>query len=841
MGKDIIRGGSTIPIETKGNVSAVTRMEQSRTFMGEDTLALDVQSATPLTFNIGDTIYVHGDPYTLNRLPSVKKESHHHYTYSLELEGAQYGLITAQFLLFDNITDAAVAAPSQHTLEGLMLNSLTGTAADILKMIVLNANRVNGDNTWAVGTYPASTDTLNFTLENGTCLEALQKLCEDWELEFAITIDSTTSKRTITLTQEPTAVPTTPPYSFQYGRTGGLYSIERTSKGDDIITRLYAYGGTQNIPSDYLTKSSTNRLCIRQSDGTRPRHKSYVENAALKSSYGIRESVETFDDIYPQRVGTVTSIYTSGDSPELSFRDTSMFDLNARDSATGATKYLIAGTTAKVTFQTGQMAGYTFDITAYTHSSRKFTIRAFNEEGGLILPSPDNTTLRIKAGDKYILTDINLPDTYVTTAENNLKTKATARLAEINADMYQYSIEVDSRYIKSHATEWGRTADHPFMAGDFVGITDTALGIAVVLRLTAWTHDLLTDTYTLTIQRYQPKVKTSNTSRRRNILDNNERRIERLVENSTTYAAQTAQVTASDAMLEIVGGRGTASSLADRFTTIQTTADDASNSAATTLAELVSARGDRATLTDRLADFTLLDTFNPYKLEIENARGSRASLLLRITDVDDAASSAATRANNAYTLAESKQDVITDLVTIRSNATAGAGAAADAATAKADAATAKTNAATALATANSVNDEVVAARGTYTTIGGRMTALNTMATTASTNARNAINQVGRKIDAALFAPLTIEITETDLQAAEDKERGVYYAYVIDGSIIQEKGELPRIVILTNSGTHITPIGMVYHELGTAGVLLQLSESQRDSIKNDKGAAIFIMK
>ena len=772
MGKDIIRKDSagathTIPIESKKQVSAVTRMEQNRTFMGEDLLSLEVQSAMPLTFDIGDTIYVHGDPYTLNRMPSVKKESSHHYTYTLELEGSQYGLITAQFLLFDKITDAAVAAPSQHTLAGLMLNSLTGTAADILKMIVLNANRVNGDNTWAVGTYPANTDTLNFTLENGTCLEALQKLCEDWELEFTITIDSTTGKRTITLTKEPTAVPSNPPYSFQYGRTGGLYSIERTSKGDDIITRLYAYGGTQNIPSDYLTESNGTRLCIRQSNGTRPRHLSYVENAVLKNHYGIRESVETFDDIYPQRVGTVTSINTSGSSPELSFRDTSMFDLNARDSETGATKYLIAGTTAKVTFQTGQMAGYTFDITDYTHNNHKFTIRAFNEEGGLILPSPDNTTLRIKVGDKYILTDINLPDNYIATAEDNLKTKATARLAEINADMYQYSIEVDSHYIKSHAIQWGRTIEHPFIVGDFVGITDTALGIAVVLRLTAWTYDLLTDTYTLTIQRYQPKVKTSTTTRRRLIIDEGTRRLERLTENNITYAAQTAQMTASAAMLEIVDGRGASATLADRFNGIQTTADNAS-----------------------------------------------------------------TRADNAYALAGGKQDIISDLATIRSNAARGATAyqlPEDGIPLSTLAQAVRTS----LGKADTALQE-------HQDISGKQDIISDLATIRS-NAANAMSQVKAKIDAVYFTPKVIDITSDELNPMESKDRETYYCYLVDGAYIQEKGEFPRIVVITESGTRVDPTGMVYYQYGMDGVLLQFTKDQRLIIENEKRALIFIMK
>lgn len=568
--------GTTASLQSRAAASGITKMEQSRTFMGDDTLNIEVSSAQTINFRIGDTIKLHGRPYSLNKAHTPKKEGDRRYHYTLPFEGVQYELINAQFLLFDNITDDAVAHPSQHTLDGMMMNSLTGNAADILKMIVLNANRVHGDETWAVGTTPATSDTLNFTLEAGTCLEALQALCEQWELEWEITTDGTTGQHTINLTAEPATEPA-PLTTFSYGRTGGLYTTERTPKGE-MVTRLYAYGSTQNVPTSYLQEANTSRLCIKNGN-QRKQHLSYVENATLKQQYGIREKVEIYDDIYPQRVGTVTNIYTTGDKFWLKFRDNDMFNLNARDPQTGETLYLIPGATAKVTFQTGQLSGYSFDIVEYNDSNRRFTLKQVKEEGDLTLPSETVSSLRIKVGDKYILTDINLPEVYITDAETQLKEMATKKLAQMNADLYSYNVELDSRYVKKHATSWGRTADEPFMPGDFIAITDWELNTTTTLRLTSFTHDLLTDKWTLTIQRYQPRIKTTQTRHRRNVrrwwLDRLEH--QRIV--NSQFNADEAYQLADMGMDEIVAGRGSYPNLNGRMTAINTTANNAQTSA----------------------------------------------------------------------------------------------------------------------------------------------------------------------------------------------------------------------------------------------------------------------
>ena len=79
---------------------------------------------------------------------------------------------------------------------------------------------------------------------------------------------------------------------------------------------------------------------------------SYIENAESIAKYGIWENAIYFEDIFPQRTGVVTAL---GDTI-LKFVDNTMdFDLNEKEADGVTTKYLLAGTPAKVHFNTGNL------------------------------------------------------------------------------------------------------------------------------------------------------------------------------------------------------------------------------------------------------------------------------------------------------------------------------------------------------------------------------------------------------------------------------------------------------------------------------------------------------
>src|SRR5690606_16530741 len=139
-----------------------------------------------------------------------------------------------------------------------------------------------------------------------------------------------------------------------YGRGYGLYQLKReTVKGDDIITRLWAFGASKNLPSDYRNYSPRLRLA----------DPGYIEAADAVAAFGVIEGVRVFDDIYPKRTGVVTSVVGVN-----SFVDSTM-DFDLFDGVGGETTYLTQGNSAKIHFNTGNLAGYEFEVQKYDHST----------------------------------------------------------------------------------------------------------------------------------------------------------------------------------------------------------------------------------------------------------------------------------------------------------------------------------------------------------------------------------------------------------------------------------------------------------------------------------------
>ena len=101
-------------------------------------------------------------------------------------------LISAQFFIYNNVTQNAVTCPSHYNFEYQTSNSITATATDILNLIVLNANRAYGDGAWSVGDTPATSEKRNFINYNYTCYQALLALVEQWDLQWNLAIDQTT-------------------------------------------------------------------------------------------------------------------------------------------------------------------------------------------------------------------------------------------------------------------------------------------------------------------------------------------------------------------------------------------------------------------------------------------------------------------------------------------------------------------------------------------------------------------------------------------------------------------------------------------------------------------------
>lgn len=447
--------GTTALLTSRARKSGVTKAEQSITLLGADTVAITVKSATPLTFHLGDQIDVYGKTYTLNQLPGIKKTGNRNFEYTLTFEGVQYELIDVQFLLPDDT----------------VLDSFTGDLEDFLGILIGNLTRVYPGK-WVLGVYPANTEYKTLTYTEKNCLEVLQDLCEQYSTEFEIT--QANGVRTLNIKTAGVNFP----YTFRYGRTGGLYELTRQNiNSKNVVTRLYVYGGSSNLGDKYRYT----RLCLPG----KAKNASYIEDAAAIAAYGFKENTKIFDDIRPERYGEVTA----AGSAYYAFKDATMnFDLNEKDSA-GNTKWLIDGATAKVKFTTGNLAGYEFDIHKYDHATKEIQVVPFTDENGMKFPSETSAAFQFGVGDKYFFTDINLPDTYKTDAENKLLAEGNKAITEYSQPQVQYGLSIDENFIRQFAGEL--TVVNLFAVGDYIPVEDEDIGVNKSVRITAFTRDLL--------------------------------------------------------------------------------------------------------------------------------------------------------------------------------------------------------------------------------------------------------------------------------------------------------------------------------------------------------------
>lgn len=447
--------GTEIPLFSRKNVSSVSKANKKTALLSDDVVSITVSSAIPLDLDIGCVLILYGKPYKLNQLPEPAKEGERRYTYELRFEGLQYDLIDVHY----------------HLPEDAYGETYYSDLAGHLQVLMWNINRIFPGK-WVLGTYPENTEYKNITNSGKNCLQVAQELCSDYGVEFEITTDGTTY--TLNIKEK---VGITHTFTLRYGRGKGLYRLERKNVNNaGIVTRLYVYGGTENLGRNY----GHTRLCL---PGT-TRLTSYIEDEAAIALYGVKEGEKTYD-IKPQRVGTVTAL----GADVITFADSTMFDLNAKDANGKSTKYLIDGTSAKIKFESGGLAGYEFDLHSYDHATKTFVINKFQDENGSVFPSETSAAFQIAVGDKYSISDIQLPDEYIDEAEEELEEEGSKYLPTVSQPQVSYKLELTEGFFTSL---FGDEVETEILhVGDFIPIEDEQIGVNKAVRITQIERDLL--------------------------------------------------------------------------------------------------------------------------------------------------------------------------------------------------------------------------------------------------------------------------------------------------------------------------------------------------------------
>lgn len=468
----IKRGNTLIPIASKKTATSIKSATQNVALLGDDTLNIVVVSPFKLDFLIGDTTFVYGNIYKLNRLPKVKKNGMYEFEYELEFEGAQYDMMRVTYDLTIDTTSNQLADVSG--------DSLTGNLRRFATVMVSNLNRVF-KNMWELGECPdtAEDKTLTFS-ESENCLSVIQNLCKEFDTEFEVLYSG---KYTINFKK----IGKTFPYKFEFGKNNGLYQLTRENVStSNIVTRLKVYGSTENITAKYRAQ----RLCLPN----RSKRDSYIEDAAAVRKYGIWEARKYFDGIKPSRTGKVEKIFSDS---VLKFVDSTMFDLNEKDDS-GNTKYLLAETSAKVHFNTGNLAGYEFEVHSYDHATHTFTLKKQTDERGNVFPSESTPAFRFSEKDEYKLIDIALPQSYIDEAESELAKQGRTYYNQNSQPKVQYGLSVTDSFLASMLSN--ETNGNVIWVGDYIPVKDSDVDVDKSVRVKSFKRDLMKDySYTLTI------------------------------------------------------------------------------------------------------------------------------------------------------------------------------------------------------------------------------------------------------------------------------------------------------------------------------------------------------
>ena len=501
----IKRNGSKVNLFSKEPFCTVSSAVQNVTLMGDDNVQLGIKSTQFLEFAKGDKILVGGEEYSIRTKVTREILSENMYSYDAIFYGVMYELMKSQYRNCD-----ANGKSTKSTFD------LTYTLREFMHVVIYNVSR-DYPGIWRFDADSCpDTDPVTLQFSKQNCLQVVQTVCKEYKYEFRI--DQKDGVRILRVGKFGSKI--TPPAGndfFEWGKGNGLYKLKEQKVDDkSIITRLWVEGGTQNIRSDYRDYSERlqlpypKRLNQREhtlSDGTVIPAKSeyigidsdekrYLEDPDLRNEIGSDEDTEYYDEIYPKRTGTVTAL--GGDI--YSFVDNTMdFDLNEKDS--GGTKYLINGVTAKLTFITGKLAGQQFELKergGYVHSSRTFNLIKFTDERGMGFPSPDTDAFRFHEGDKYKITDINLPKSYEDYAEEELWYAGYEDFRERKQARAQYVLTFDRSYFINALPLDSETC--VFHCGDYVPVKDTRYNIEKNIRIQKMSRNLLIEhDYTLTL------------------------------------------------------------------------------------------------------------------------------------------------------------------------------------------------------------------------------------------------------------------------------------------------------------------------------------------------------
>lgn len=299
------------------------------------------------------------------------------------------------------------------------------------------------------------------TYDNVNLIDALTQMAETWQCEWWITDSVINFGRC-----EYESV-------VDFDINGNVSEMTRSDSQSDYATRIYAFGSTKNIPSDYRpVDEDTVVNGIVQKRLMLPNDMPYIDAFPEMSAEEAIEEIVVFEDVYPRRVGTMSAItpYSYTDKIEEEGKEPVFKKWNAyRFRDTGITfseKYVLPGQELRIIFQSGAMNGMGFAVTFNPYDKDKdekpqpeknkddswnYLAQVFeivrNEDYGR--PLPDDS-LKPENGDTYILYGFDtkfVSDAMLPEAEQELLDTARKYIEKMKIDPSTYNCKMRPEFI----------------------------------------------------------------------------------------------------------------------------------------------------------------------------------------------------------------------------------------------------------------------------------------------------------------------------------------------------------------------------------------------------------
>lgn len=194
--------------------------------------------------------------------------------------------------------------------------------------------------------------------DNMNLLDALSAMAQSWECEYWITNSVIHFGRCEYGT----------PVDFELGKN--VETMTRSDSQTNFATRIYAFGSTRNIPTNYRpVDESVVVNSVTQKRLMLPVDIPYIDAYPNMSTEEAVEDIVVFDDVYPRRIGSVSDITTHEykDVIQEEGKPDAVKKWNAyrfKDSGITFSKdYVLEGQELKIIFQSGALNGMEFAVT----------------------------------------------------------------------------------------------------------------------------------------------------------------------------------------------------------------------------------------------------------------------------------------------------------------------------------------------------------------------------------------------------------------------------------------------------------------------------------------------